>query len=56
MQNLKYATNECIYGIETGSQTQRTDFLLTTGKGVGESWTWSLEVAHANYYIHKMDF
>ena len=55
MQNLKYDTNECIYEIETSSQTQRTDWWLPTGKGSRESWIGSLEVVHGNYYIYKLD-
>ena len=41
-RNLKYDTNEPIYGKETDSQTQRTDLWLPNRRGVGEGWTESL--------------
>ena len=49
--NLKYDTNEPIYETETDSRTQRTDFWLPKGSGVGEGWTGSLGLVDANYYI-----
>ena len=51
MWNLKYDTNEPIYETETESQTQRTDWWLPRGQGVGEGWTGSLGLADANQYI-----
>ena len=41
-RNLKYDTNELIYGTETDLQTQRTDLWLPNSRGVGEGWTESL--------------
>ena len=51
-RNLKYDTNEPIYGKETDSQTQRTDLWLPNRRGVGEGWTESLGQVDSNYYIH----
>ena len=50
--NLTYNTDELIYGTETDSQTQRTDWWLSGGlRGVGEGWIGSLGLADANYYM-----
>ena len=46
MWNLKHATNESIYGVET----ERTD-LLPRGRGIGEGWIGSLGLADAKCYI-----
>ena len=48
MWNLKYDTNEHIYGTETNSQTYRIDLRFPRGRGVGEGRTGSLELAEAN--------
>ena len=50
--NLTYNTDELIYGTETDSQTQRTDWWLSGGlRGVVEGWIGSLGLADANYYM-----
>ena len=48
---LKIDTNETIYKTETYSQTQRTDWWLPRGRGLGEGWSGRWGWADANYYI-----
>ena len=48
MWNLKYDTNELVYGTETDSQTQRTDMWL---QRVREERIGTLGLADANYYL-----
>ena len=36
MWNLKYDTNEPVYETETDSRTERTDWCLPRGRGLGE--------------------
>ena len=51
MWNLKYDTNEPIYETETESQTERVDWWLPRGRGVGEARSGSLGLIDANWYI-----
>ena len=51
MWNLKYETNEPIY--ETESQTQRIDWWLPRGRGIGEGWSERLGLADVSYYIQN---
>ena len=44
MWNLKHATNESIYGVET----ERTD-LLPRGRGLGERWSWRWGLADVSF-------
>ena len=53
MWNLKYDTNELMYETETDSQTQRTDWWLPRGRGLGEGWSGSLVLADVSYYIQN---
>ena len=46
--NLKYATNEAIYKTETDSDIENRLVVA-----MGEGWTGSLGLVHANYYIQS---
>ena len=45
---LKNDTNELIYKTETNSQTLKTNFWLSKGKGGGVGWIGSLGLADAH--------
>ena len=49
MWNLKYDRNEPIY--ETESQTEKTDWWLPRGRGLGEGWSGMPGLADVSYYI-----
>ena len=49
MWNLKYDANEPIY--ETESRTQRTDWWLSMGRGLGEGGNGRLGLADVSFYI-----
>ena len=53
MWNLKYDTNEPIYGTETESGTYIIDLWLPSGRRVGERWIGSSGLADANRYIQN---
>ena len=50
MWNLKYDTNETIYGTETDSRPQRTDLRLPRGRGVGKGWSETLWLVDVSFY------
>ena len=51
MWNLNYNTNNPIYETETESQTEKVDWWLPRGRGVGEARSGSLGLIDANWYI-----
>ena len=51
MWNLNYNTNNPIYETETESQTEKVDWWLPRGRGVGEAWSGSLGLIDANWCI-----
>ena len=54
MWSLNYGTNEYIYKIVIGSQTQRTDLWLPSQWGKKtEGWTGSFDFVDAKYYIYN---
>ena len=53
MWNFKNNINECIYKIETDSQTQETNLWLPRGRGNGKGQIGGMEVANTNYYTLK---
>ena len=51
MWNLKYDTNEPIYETKTESGTERTDWWLPRGRGLGEGRSGRLGLADLSFYI-----